>query len=139
MVIVSSCNMKQNILIILTTALILSSSCTSDAPKNTTQSESQSTESSGITRVGYWKDNQHRVFTFNVTNTTSDEAIRNHARSQMHTAGRATNVFYYTGNAPDITLSKDRDVALTTAERYKPIYRYDIYPNSRSNESDISR
>jgi hypothetical protein len=130
--------MKQSIFI-LTTALVLLSSCTSDAPKNTTKSTSQSTEFSGITRVGYWKENQHRVFTFNVANNTSDEAIRNHAKSQMHTAGRATNAFYYTGNAPDITLSKDRDVALTTAERYKPIYRYDKYPNSRSNESDISR
>jgi hypothetical protein len=131
--------MKQTILYLLITALVLTNGCSSDTPKNNTKSKSQSSESSGITRVGYWKENQHRVFTFNVTNKTSDEAIRNHARSQMHTAGRATNVFYYTGNAPDITLSKDRDVALTTAERYKPIYRYDKYPNSRSNESDISR
>jgi hypothetical protein len=117
--------MKQNIFIKLTTVLVILSSCTSD------------TKVSGITLVGYWNENQHRVYTFNVDNI-SDKAIKNHARSQTHTAGRATNVFYYSGNAPDITLSKDRDVALTTAERYKPIYRYDKYPNSTDNESEIN-
>lgn len=78
--------------------------------------------SNDYNQVGYYKeeDTKYRLMTFNVSgyDSLSDEAIsdiKQHAKDQMHTEGAITYMFYYDGDAPNVTTAYDRGAAWSKA------------------------
>ena len=83
------------------------------------------TPSLSFNQVGYYKgSDNHRVFTFNVSGNFSRTSIINHGNRQANTSGRNTYVFYYNRNAPNPTMSRSLDQALSIAYSQDCIYIY---------------
>ena len=87
-------------------------------------------ESSVFSQTGYFKDNNKmRVFSIQIKpNTLSQDSLfklmRKFASKAAHTKGRATHVFFFKNQAPDITLEKTFDRAYERCLIYEPYYLF---------------
>lgn len=86
-----------------------------------------------IEQVGYSKHDRQRVMTFNYhyadscSNTFIENKLRDHGARQSHTAGKMTQVFYFTDSvAPDITMMGTNQ-ALIYLESHEPPADYLFY------------
>ena len=94
-----------------------------------------------ITRVGYWKMDNNRVFTYSIGSQVNEAEVKRHARNAMHTSGKITYVFYYksdTPNIPNPTTANSFDRALMITERVDAVYSFSKFGNGTISESEFN-
>ena len=117
--------------------------CSTNSNSGSSSSSSSNTSNSKNTdagtfsvkfeQVGYFKNDQQRVFTYFIDSPTRIDkdsvpeelwnAIEKHGKSQMNTKGKNTQSFYYLSriNTPDVTTLRTYDIALDKANLSDPL------------------
>lgn len=115
-------------IVLISMFFVLSYSCNSDTKIKVTETLSIEFE-----QIGYFKNDQQRVFTFYINSTEIIDknnipeklwsVIEEHGKKQMNTQGKNTQSFYYLSrtNAPDVTNMKTYEGAIDKASLNEPL------------------